>query len=146
MQDATNVLKHRTDTIVLLGMVLALTIHWSLLPLALIAAGIMDLRRNETLAAISIGCGALLLLGGIGYALGKQAALRDNLLCQQTPQQCPRAQALTVFKSAFRSAPPYSARGDFGVGQRLQLSVLKTVFPVHHAIGQRIMGDHQQAA
>jgi hypothetical protein len=91
MQDATNAVKNRTDTIVLIGMALAFTLHWSLPPLAIIAAGVFDLRRNETMAALSICVGTLLLLLGIGYTLGKQAALRDNLLCQQTTQQCPRA-------------------------------------------------------
>lgn len=90
MQDATNMLNNRTSTIVLPGFVLGLALHWSLLPLAFIAAGIFDLRRNETVAALSIGCGALLLLLNIGYALGKQLALRDNLRCQQITQQCAR--------------------------------------------------------
>lgn len=91
MQDATNAPRNWTNILVPLGAVLALTLHWSLLPLAFVVAGIFDLRRNETMAALPIGCGTLLLLLGIGYALGKQAALRDNLACQQTTQQCPRA-------------------------------------------------------
>jgi hypothetical protein len=79
-----------TNILVPLGAVLALTLHWSLLPPAVVVAGLFHLRRNETMVALSIGCGTLLLLG-IGYALAKQAALRDNRACQKTTQQCPRA-------------------------------------------------------
>ena len=72
-----------------LGLLFSAVIHWSLFPLTLIAISVLQLRRRQNLAiALSylvLGAGVLTITGG--YLLGKQLALRDNLLESQSMQQ-----------------------------------------------------------
>jgi hypothetical protein len=79
----------KTATAFALGLLFSAVIHWSLFPLTLIAISVLQLRRRQNLAiALSylvLGAGMLTITGG--YLLGKQLALRDNLLESQTMQQ-----------------------------------------------------------
>lgn len=79
----------KTATAFALGLLFSAVIHWSLFPLTLIAISVLQLRRRQNLAiALSylvLGAGMLTITGG--YLLGKQLALRDNLLENQTLQQ-----------------------------------------------------------
>lgn len=79
----------KTATAFALGLLFSVVIHWSLFPLTLIAISVLQLRRRQNLAIalsyLALGAGMLTITGG--YLLGKQLALRENLLESQTMQQ-----------------------------------------------------------
>ena len=87
MQDAVKKFEDQDGMAVVLGLLCALIFHWACFPVAMVIAAIPRLRRNDVMAAVQIGLAAVILLFGMGYSLGKQAAIRDNQLGAATTQQ-----------------------------------------------------------
>ncbi|WP_269790832.1 hypothetical protein [Stenotrophomonas sp. Iso1] len=79
----------KASTAFALGLLFSAVIHWSLLPLTLMATGAITLRRGRKFAVAlsSLVIGATMLTATSGYLLGKQLALRDNLLESRAMQQ-----------------------------------------------------------